>query len=164
MNRKISIQPKRLFATLLMLALSTLGLQATLLFPATECACDSKEALEAEVLAPSCCGPRQPAAATEAGCCEAQIDQSCCCAPQRQDCQCPDCGCSDGSDSNSAPSPALPSHENNKIVSTTVVSLAAAVSLRPVEDTRHAVSRRAVPEHAAHSSLQTCIRLSRFTC
>ena len=160
MHRQYSIQPTTLFATLLMLAMSALGLQSTLFQPANQCGCLSQDAVEVAAAEVSCCGQAQPSVAD---CCETQESSpACCCTPREQGCECPGCECSEGG--NLPLNPALPIHESTKIVATTTLGASAGTGLRPWRDRSHATLTAEVPEHVARTSLQTCVRLSRFTC
>lgn len=157
---------RSLLATLLVFATAAIGLQSSVFNLHTGCACDAVITSNSNVSAASssCCSSSADVQEANACCSsKALTAKGCCCNPQASSCECSDCGCVDDDDSNSS-LPAIPTSETVEVVTLTLTGIAPWVDYPRGNEIKRLVRSNSVAEHAALSSQQTCILLSRFTC
>jgi hypothetical protein len=157
-----------LLATLLVFATAAIGLQPLVFNLGATCTCNAKPITSDTSVSTSnssCCsssGEHQ----VQTGCCSAKpvTTKKCLCNPQASVCECGDgCGCSEANDSNTL-LPAIPTNEKTEVVTSTLICAAPFVGYPRESEIKPDAYRNGVAEHAALSSQQTCVRLSRFTC
>ena len=163
-------QPIRrtLLVTLMVFATAAIGLQPFVSGSTYECGCQANAASDVDVTdvpAASCC--RVPVKVQESSsCCSSKpATQSggCCCNPEALVCECVNCHCGEANET-TAPTSAIPSNETTEVVSPTLICATPLVCCPKQSEITRASFRRTVAEHAALSSQETCVLLSRFTC
>ena len=176
MLRKLQIRQTPVVA-LLVLSMLGHGLQAYETTGNTGCRCaaNSIESIgpESPNRAPSSCCTKSK---VESDCCSTQLEpasrccstklepaSSCCCNPNAQVCECDDCSCGD-QDSPGQSLPAIPPNETHEVVSPTSICAASRLGLLRCCDFKRLSWPQGFSNHAAQSSKQTCVLLSRFTC
>lgn len=162
---------RSLLATLLVFATAAIGLQPLVSSLGAGCTCDAKltsdtSGSDTSVSSSksSCCSISGEQVQT--GCCSAKpvTTKKCCCNPQASVCECGDgCGCSEGNAPNSL-LPVVPSNEKTEVVTSSLIYAAPFLGYPRESDIKRVAFPNSVAEHAALSSQQTCVRLSRFTC
>lgn len=173
-----------MIAALLVLATVAIELQPLVFGSGSGCNCGVVSTLDAVALKRLAPGlQQQPAASvtahSETSCCSSIAQQqeqtSCCtsqpatakscgCNPDATTCDCGSrCQCSVGDDSNSPPL-AIPTRETTDVVTPTLICAAPFVGYPGDRQSRRTDYLRTAAAHAARSSLQTCVLLSRFTC
>lgn len=98
-------------------------------------------------------------------CCseKANLASPCCCNPDAKVCQCGDCRCGE-EESPSQPLPAIPTNEINEVVSPTLICSAIELGFPNPGELKKLSLPKPFSAHAARSSKQICVLLSRFTC
>lgn len=151
---------------LLVLSMIGIGMQTfeTVVDTGCRCATNSLESNaddRASDAAESCCSKTS----IESDCCSTTVRPAspCCCNPNATVCECGDCSCSEEK-SPHQPIPAIPTNETIQVVTPTLICASARFGFsRPCT-----LKRLSWPQtfsvHAALSSKQTCVLLSRFTC
>lgn len=155
-----------LLAILLVFATAALGLQPLVFDLESGCSCDAMVTsdLSESAANSSCCSSSAEGQET-AGCCSSKpvTKNKCCCNPQVLACECGDCGCGEGNDSKSS-LPAIPTTETTEVITPTLICAAPFVGFPRESEVKRVGYSIDVAEHAALSSQQTCVLLSRFTC
>lgn len=149
-------------ATLTMIATMAIGLQPWSFSSGTACTCDAKASVDTNESDATCCG-NSAEQALQQSCSLTKKAGRCACEPEAADCECGGCGCSEANDSKSS-MPAIPTNETTELVSLNLICAAPFVGFPRESDNKRAGCQKAVVEHAALTSQQTCILLSRFTC
>ncbi len=166
MKSKLTIR-RTMVATLMVFATAVIGLQPLVFTSGSSCTCDANVSVNADasVDESSCCNSVAEEQA-QTGCCSSKpaVLSKCCCNPEAVVCGCGDhCGCSEDSDSNSS-LPAIPTNETTEVVTLSSVCAAPFVGYPRESEVKQVDYSNSAAEHAARSSQQTCVLLSRFTC
>ena len=151
--------------TLLAFVIAAIGLQP--LFFNSDNGCDCAFGIAANVLiddeASSCCSSSSDQT-EQSSCCTNQAIKKRCCNPDASVCGCGD-GCQCSENSNSLPiDPGVPANETTEVVSVTLVCSAPFSGFPKSCQTQQTCYPTSAATHAALTSQQTCVLLSRFTC
>ena len=165
MRHKFQTRRDVLTATCMMIATMAIGLQPLLFNPGSGCTCNAKNLLVAsEYVGTSCSELAEQQ--TQVSCCSLKLASAnkCCCNPDATVCECGSgCGCSEGDDTHST-LPAIPTKEATEVVCPVFMYSAPMVGLPRETENNRADFPKSAAEHAARSSQETCVLLSRFTC
>lgn len=128
-----------------------------------ECGVESTANVSLDGEATSCCSSSS-AETKQPSCCSNQVAKKCCCNPNATACGCGDsCQCS-GSSKPVPIVPAVPTNESSEVVSVTLICSAPLVGFPKTCQTQQTCYPTSAATHAARTSQQTCVLLSRFTC